>query len=58
MEVLAEASVEKKTEKEKRGATRLEGVNAQREDEVWEVAGEKEHLAERVSSLWARTGFE
>lgn len=51
-----EASVEKKKEREKRGATRSEGVIAQREDEVREVAGEKERLgAERVSSLGAQT---
>lgn len=55
MKVLVEASVEKKKEREKRGATRSEGVTAQRKDAVREVAGEKEHLAERVSSLRAQT---
>jgi hypothetical protein len=56
LKVLAEASVEKKREKVKRGATRSEGVViAQLEDEVREVAAEKEHLEERVSSVWAQT---
>jgi hypothetical protein len=56
LRVLAEASVSKKREKVKRGATRSEGVViAQREDEEREVAAGKEHLAERVSSPWAQT---
>ena len=56
LKVLAEASVEKKKEREKRGATRSEGASAGRKDAVREVAGEKERLAERVSSLGAQTG--